>query len=240
MSKELSAAKSTLRKQTDRQKAEFLQRYFKTGRGEYAEGDRFLGVTVPQVRAVSRRFRQLPLADLNRLIRSSWHEERLLALLILVLQYQKGDVGMREKVFRFYLSHLKWINNWDLVDCSARYIVGPHLHDGDPAVLRKLVRSPVIWERRVALLATFHFITQGDFEETFHLARVLIRDDHDLIHKATGWMLREVGKRSPSSLKSFLDEHACRLPRTALRYAIERMPEGQRKAYLATKTTRDK
>ena len=214
MSKALSEAKSALRREADPKKATFLQKYFKTGPGEYAEGDRFLGLTVPHVRKLAKRFRELPLVDVDRLIRSRWHEERLMALIILVLRHQRTDEKGREQIFT-YLAHLEWVNNWDLVDCSARQLVGAHLHEKDKALLHKLVRSPVVWERRVALIATFYFIGQGSFDEIFQLTRDVMSDEHDLIHKAAGWMLREVGKRSfrassPSSTKMLADCHGRR------------------------------
>jgi len=227
---QVSAALRRLRK---RKKAVALQRYFKTGAGEYAEGDRFLGITVPQQRAVARRFSDLALAELRKLLRSRFHEERLTALLIMVEQYRRGSTAHRERLYRTYLRHTGFINNWDLVDLSAMHIVGPHIARAPRPLLRKLVHSPSVWERRIAVLATFHLINNGDATESLWLARQLLGDDHDLIHKATGWMLREVGKRvDEKKLRSFLDRHAPVMPRTMLRYATERLSTSVRKRYL--------
>jgi len=228
-----SQVSAALRRLRDGNKAAALQRYFKTGPGEYAEGDRFLGITVPQQRAVARRFSDLPLAELRKLLRSPFHEERLTALLIMVGQYRCGSAAHRERLYRSYLRHTGFINNWDLVDLSAIYIVGPHIASAPRPLLRRLVHSPSVWERRIAVLATFHLINNGDATESLWIARQLLCDDHDLIHKATGWMLREVGKRvDGKKLRRFLDQHASDMPRTMLRYATERLPTAVRKRYL--------
>jgi len=209
--------------------------FFKTGPGEYAEGDRFIGVRVPAVRQVAKAFRELPLAEGIKLLRSPIHEERLLALLIWVEQAQRGDDKTRQALFAAYRANTSHINNWDLVDTSAPQIVGAWLADRSRAILTRWVRSQSIWERRIAILATFHFIRQGDFADTLRLAEKLLRDEHDLLHKAVGWMLREVGKQDVGALTRFLDAHAPQMPRTMLRYAIERLPEQQRRAYLAVR-----
>jgi 3-methyladenine DNA glycosylase AlkD len=224
---------TALRRAGDRNKAAALQRFFKTGQGEYAEGDRFRGVTVPTQRALARRFRDLPLPELRKLLRSGIHEERLTALLIMVGQYQRGDAVQREQLHRLYLKHTRFVNNWDLVDSSAGYLIGPHIEGRPRPLLSRLARSPLVWERRIAVLATFHFIRNGSATETLWVARKLLRDGHDLIHKATGWMLREVGKRVDEKLlRQFLDRHAHAMPRTMLRYAIERLPAGVKKEYM--------
>lgn len=208
------------------------QRYFKTGPGEYGEGDRFLGVRVPQVRAIVREHRSLPLATVVEHLRSPWHEERLLALLILVEQYRRGSAEVRERIHRTYLEHTGFVNNWDLVDTSAEHLVGAHIDPGDLALLERLASSASVWERRIAIMATFHWIKIGVFDPTLRIADRLLGDPHDLIHKAVGWMVREVGKRDPRRHEVFLDGRYRRMPRTMLRYAIERLPEVRRERYL--------
>ena len=206
-----------------------LQRFFKTAPGEYAAGDRFLGIKVPELRQLSRIYRNLPLQDISRLLESPWHEERLLALLILVGQYQRGDVRRRPAIYRVSLRNRRRINNWDLVDCSAEHIVGAHLRAADRRILKQLAKSSSVWDRRIAILATFHYIKAGEFEPTLAIARMLLNDPHDLIHKAVGWMLREIGKRDQQVEEEFLRVYAARMPRTMLRYAIERFPEKLRR-----------
>lgn len=207
-------------------------KYFKTAPGEYGAGDRFLGVKVPYTRTVSREFRDLPLDEVEGLLLSKIHEERLLGLLILELQFKRGDGATQQGIYDFYVAHLPSVNNWDLVDSSAPSIVGGHLSDKSRKPLLGWARSEVLWERRIAIIATLHFIRNEDFAETLKISRLLLNDPHDLIHKGTGWMLREVGKRHEPTLVEFLDEHARRMPRTMLRYAIERFPEQVRKDYL--------
>ncbi|MDH4162886.1 MAG: DNA alkylation repair protein [Nitrospirota bacterium] len=214
------------------EKAVILQRFFKTGPGQYGEGDRFLGVVVPDIRKVMKEFRDTPLAEVAKLLRSAWHEDRLLALLILVDQYERGSDALRNKVCALYLRNTRYINNWDLVDLSASKIVGAHLDGGSRALLYRFARSTSLWERRIAIIATFHFIRQNDFADTLALSEKLLADEHDLMHKAVGWMLREVGKRDVAVLEGFLRKHHRAMPRTALRYAIERFPERKRKKYL--------
>jgi 3-methyladenine DNA glycosylase AlkD len=218
-------------------KAGFLAGFFKTGKGQYAEGDCFLGITVPAIRQLSRQFRQLGLKDCERLLQSAYNEERLLALLILVEQYRKGDVGVKNKVYQIYLSNLPRVNNWNLVDGSAPYIVGAHLLNQNRTLLYQLAQSRSHWDRRIAVLATFAFIRSGDFTDTLKLAEQLLDDEHDLLHKACGWMLREVGKRNQSVLEGFLGQHFAAMPRTMLRYAIERLSPAKRASYLTGKIT---
>ena len=214
--------------------AVFLQRFFKTGPGQYGEGDLFLGIRVPATRAIVRKHRDLPMADRLRLLKSKYHEERLVALLLLVHGYQKGDDKTRAKICRDYLAHSKHINNWDLVDCSAEHIVGPELGKSvSKAKLARLARSQLLWDRRIAMLATFHGIKQRDFGDALRIAELLLADEEDLMHKAVGWMLREIGKRDRTVLVRFLGQHCRTMPRTALRYAIEHFPERERKNYLA-------
>ena len=212
--------------------AEILQRFFKTGPGEYGEGDRFLGIRVPQLRALVRRFRLLAHEHVLNLLHSPWHEQRLLALLLLVEQYRHGTDAERDAIYRAYLENTHYINNWDLVDSSAEHIVGSHLDPGKLAVLEELARSESLWERRIAMLATFHWIKQGQFRPALRMAKLLLKDPHDLIHKAVGWMLREVGKRDVTVEEKFLREHYRNMPRTMLRYAIERLPERRRRQYM--------
>ena len=215
--------------------AAFLQRFFRTGPGEYGEGDRFLGIRVPVLRRLAREYRGMPLKSALTLLRSPWHEARLLALLLLVERYRRGDPAEREAVFQGYLGHTRFINNWDLVDVSAYRIIGPHLDPSDPSLLDRLARSPQLWERRIAMLATFHWIRQGEFGPALRIAAILENDPHDLIHKAVGWMLREIGNRDRACAEAFLRPRCRTLPRTMLRYAIERYPEPLRQHYLRAK-----
>jgi 3-methyladenine DNA glycosylase AlkD len=217
------------------EKAKASAWFFKTGPGEYGEGDRFLGVTVPEQRRVARRFDLLPLHEAVRLLHSPWHEERLTALFILVRRYERGSPGEQQEVFDAYLGNLDRVNNWDLVDSSALQIVGRHLATRKRTLLRHLSRSPDLWRRRVAIIATLAFIRERDFGDTITIAGILLADPHDLIHKAVGWMLREVGNRDRAVLETFLDRHARRMPRTMLRYAIEKLPKGMRSRYLGSR-----
>jgi 3-methyladenine DNA glycosylase AlkD len=226
------APRRRLRDFADPASALFVQRYFKTGPGQYGEGDKFLGLNVPDLRKVAREFRALPLAGLRQLLQSKWHEERLLALVILVDQYGGGDEKARAAIYKLYLASTSRISNWDLVDCSAPQIVGGHLEERSRKPLYRLVKSKSVWERRIAILATYHFIRLGEFDDTFALTESLLGDKHDLIHKAAGWMLREVGKRDRAALEKFLRKHASKMPRTMLRYSIERFPEATRRKYL--------
>lgn len=217
--------------------AAFLQRYFKTGPGEYGEGDRFLGIRVPAIRRLAREYRSLPLGDAVELLRSPWHEERLLALLILVEQYRRGDPSDRETIYQTYLANTRFINNWDLVDTSAEHIVGAHLDPADLTVLERLAHSDSVWERRIAILSTLHMTRGGALEPALSLAALLLHDRHDLIHKAVGWMLREVGKRDRARLEGFLREHSRIMPRTMLRYALEHFPPTLRAEYMGRTET---
>jgi 3-methyladenine DNA glycosylase AlkD len=209
-----------------------LQRFFKTGPGEYGQGDRFLGIRIPVLRGMARRYRGLPGEDLLALLRSEWHEERMLALLLMVQEYAKAPAERREEIYHDYLGHTAWVNNWDLVDGSAAQIVGAHLADRDRKPLVALAESESVWERRIAIIATLHFIRRGEFGPTLELAGRLLADRHDLIHKAVGWMLREVGERDRTAEEAFLQRHQASMPRTMLRYAIEKLPEPRRKWYL--------
>ena len=233
----LVGLKKDLRRDASKEKARILSGFFKTGKGQYGEGDVFLGVTVPKARIIARKYAEISFGDIKKLLDSPIHEERLVALLILVEQYKEGDVNMREKIFEFYIKNLKRANNWDLVDLSADKILGAHLFSAPKkmrALLNKLAQSKNLWERRSAVVATFYFIKKGDFAPTLAIVKQLLRDEHDLIHKSAGWMLREVGKRDLSALENFLLENKRyqSMPRTMLRYAIERFPETKRKKYL--------
>jgi 3-methyladenine DNA glycosylase AlkD len=229
----LTAVRNALRDAGSPKDAVFLQRFFKTGPGQYGEGDQFLGIRVPATRTLARRFADLPLPDVEKLLHDKFHEARLLALVLLVGRYERGDDAERQRVYRLYLANTDRINNWDLVDLSAPDIVGAHLETRSRAPLDKLATSKSLWERRIAIVATYWFIRLRHFDDTFRIATALLDDKHDLIHKAVGWMLREVGKRDESALERFLDRHAKTMPRTALRYSIERMTPERRRHYMA-------
>jgi 3-methyladenine DNA glycosylase AlkD len=215
--------------------AVILQRFFKTGKGEYGEGDVFYGIKVPVQRTIAKMFNDLSLDDLKELIHSKIHEERLIAAFILIDQYKKGDEKKKKTVFDFYLRNRKGINNWDLVDLSAPKIVGEHLLNKEKDLLYKFARSKDLWEKRIAILSTHTFIREHFFEDTLNISEILLNDKHDLIHKAVGWMLREVGNRDMETEEEFLRKHYKTMPRTMLRYAIEKFPEQKRKAYLKGK-----
>ncbi|MFH1046159.1 MAG: DNA alkylation repair protein [Candidatus Omnitrophota bacterium] len=226
------ALQKDLKNYSSKEKAKILQRFFKTGPGEYAQGDRFIGVKVPQIRAVVKKHRDIDIKHVVTLLKSPIHEERLAALLLLVLRYKQSKQPGQEKIYQIYLKHTRQINNWDLVDLSAEHIVGAFLRDKTKTPLYALAQSASLWERRIAMLSTFHYIKQGFFEEALKIASLLLRDEEDLIHKAVGWMLREVGKRDNAVEEQFLRRHYRQMPRTMLRYAIEKFPEAKRQAYL--------
>jgi 3-methyladenine DNA glycosylase AlkD len=225
LKRELAAAADPVR-------AKNLAWFFKTGKGEYGYGDRFLGIRVPEQRRIARRYTHLPLADVARMLQSPLHEHRFTALEILVAQYEKGDDARKKAIFDFYLKHTRFIDNWDLVDTSAPYIVGEHLLSRPRRILYRLAKSKNLWERRIAIVATLMFVKAGELDDSFQIAQLLLDDNHDLIHKALGWVLRETGKRSEPALLDFLQRNYARLPRTTLRYAIERFPAPQRKRIL--------
>ena len=224
--------KKDLEDLSDPAKAEFLPRFFKTLPGGYAEGDVFVGVSVPNARAVAHKYRDLPISQVNHLLHSGIHEHRLTALLILVDKFTKADPAGREKIVRFYLGNLKHINNWDLVDLSADKILGAYLFDKDRTVLYELSDSGNLWSQRVSIMSTFFFIRNGQFDDTFRLAERMLNHTHDLIHKAVGWMLRETGKREKKAEERFLKKHYKVMPRTMLRYAIEKFSPEERARYL--------
>lgn len=221
-----------LRRLANPERARISQWFFQTGPGEYGAGDQFIGLTVPQLRKLARQYRALSLTETKRLLRSSIHEERLLALLILVAAFARADAASQQHIYQAYLQNTRYINNWDLVDSSAAQIVGAFLAQRSRMPLRQLARSDSLWERRIAIIATFHFIRHGEFLPTLAIARQLLDDREDLIHKAVGWMLREVGKRDLPAEERFLRRHYRQMPRTMLRYAIERFPEPKRLRYL--------
>lgn len=224
---------AALKKLGTKKKAEASAWFFKTGKGEYAEGDKFYGVTVPEQRKVAKDFRELSLVELSKLLKSSMHESRLTALFILVWQFEHADAKLEKAIYDLYLKHTKYINNWDLVDSSAPQIIGGYLKDKNRAVLQKLARSKDLWERRIAMLATYYFIRmQTDFSDALVIATILLKDEHDLIHKAVGWMLREIGNRDLKTEEAFLNTYAKEMPRTMLRYAIEKFPKSKREKYM--------
>jgi 3-methyladenine DNA glycosylase AlkD len=208
------------------------QRFFKTGRGEYGEGDQFLGIRVPILRQQAKQFQEMPLKEITHSLKSVYHEERLCALLLLVRKFECGGEKQREHVYKLYLNQTRYINNWDLVDSSAHHIVGGHLFERDREPLYRLVESSSLWERRIAIIATFYFIKRDQYQDTLKLSKQLLNDQHDLIHKAVGWMLREVGNRDQKTEEVFLNKHYKKMPRTMLRYSIEKFPEPLRKDYL--------
>lgn len=222
--------KKEIRRLADPKRAKNSAWFFKTGPGQYGEGDKFLGLNTPQMRSLSKKYKDLPLSEIQKLIKSPYHEERSIAIQILVLQYPKNS----KKIYDFYLENTKYINNWDLVDISAPYIVGNYLLDKPRDILDKLALSDSLWERRIAVISTFSFIRAGQSKDTLRISKTLLADSHDLIHKAVGWMLREVGKRcGEKQLTDFLDANIKNMPRTTLRYSIEKFPEKQRKYYLS-------
>ncbi len=231
-------AQMALRAVAQPARVESTAKFFKTEPGGYSEGDKFLGVTVPVTRQVAKQFRDLSLVELDKLIRSEWHDDRLLALILLVDQYKRGGEAEQTAIYDFYMAHLANINNWDLVDTSAEFIVGPWLEHRPEKmpVLLKLTDSSSLWERRVAMLATFDYIKKGQAADALVIAEKLLHDSHDLIQKAVGWMLREIGKRVDEALLiQFLEKHAATMPRTTLRYAVERLSPSDRLRFMQMK-----
>jgi 3-methyladenine DNA glycosylase AlkD len=216
----------------DSEKARILQRFFKTAPGQYGEGDLFVGLCVPEIRKLSKEYRALPFAEIVLLLQSPLHEARMLALFILVRAHARGDDSLQERIYHVYLQNTRFINNWDLVDTSAPHIAGAHLQYRSRSPLHELAVSDLLWERRISIMATFHYIKCGEFAETLRIAESLLGDPEDLIHKAVGWMLREVGKRDHRTEEAFLKSHYKTMPRTMLRYAIEKFPEKLRQRYL--------
>ncbi|OGY46328.1 MAG: DNA alkylation repair protein [Candidatus Buchananbacteria bacterium RIFCSPHIGHO2_01_FULL_44_11] len=228
----LNQLKTDLKKLASPRRAKISQRFFKTGSGQYGAGDIFWGLTNPQQRQVAKTYSTLSLPEIQALLKSKIHEQRQTALMILTNQYPKADQKSREKIFRFYLGQTKNINNWDLVDLSAPRIVGQHLLNKPRAILYRLARSKNLWPRRIAIVATYSFIKKGELTDTFKIAKLLLNDKYDLIHKATGWMLREAGKIDQKAEEKFLRQYHRQMPRTMLRYAIEKFAEAKRQKYL--------
>lgn len=226
------AASAALKEFAKPKKAKANARYFKCGKGEYGEGDLFLGVTVPEARSIAKRYVALSLNECLRLIKSPLHEERLLALMILSLRFKRADEKEQRRIYSLFMKNLRYVNNWDLVDSSAHLIAGAYLFDKDRTPLYELARSKNLWKKRVAIIATFDFIRKNDFGDTLKIAEILVDDTHDLIHKAVGWMLREVGNRDQAMEESFLRRHYKTMPRTMLRYAIEKFPIALRQRYM--------
>lgn len=228
----VARAKRALRKFASKKRAETNQYFFKTGPGEYGESDKFIGVRAADLRATAKMFKELSSKETLTLLNSKIHEERSLAVLILVEQFQSGDDAQKKAVCDLYISNSKMINNWDLVDCSAHKIVGVYLEDRPRKILYKLAKSKDLWTKRISIISTFHFIRQNDFKDTLAISEIHLNHEHDLMHKAVGWMLREVGKRNKSVEEKFLKKHYKKMPRTMLRYSIEKFPEKERQKYL--------
>lgn len=222
-----------LNKLKNSEKEKVFLNFFKTGKGQYGEGDKFLGISVPEQRKVAKKYKSLPLSEIQKLLNSKIHEHRFTALEILVMQYDASDPKSKEKIIKFYLKNTKNINNWDLVDTSAPYILGDHLLDKDRSVLYRLAKSKSLWERRISIVSTFAFIKEKDLKDTVKISEILLSDSHDLIQKAVGWMLREAGKKDLKTLLSFLDKHYKKMPRTMLRYSLEKLNQKQKKFYMA-------
>lgn len=217
----------------DKEKAKLLQGFFKTGKGEYGEGDLFLGITMPQQRIIAKKyFKQVSLKETEELLHGKYHEERMTALIILTYKFAKASEEEKREIYELYLKNTKYINNWDLVDVTTPRIVGEYLLDKDRSILYTLAKSNDLWEKRISVLATFTFIREKQFDDSLKIAEILLTDKHDLIHKAVGWMLREIGKRDQKVEEEFLQKHYRKMPRTMLRYAIEKFEEEKRKSYL--------
>jgi len=231
----LNKIKDELQRLGNPAQAQVLQRFFKTGKGEYGEGDVFRGIKIPVLRKLAKKYQDMTCAEVEKLLTSKFHEDRMLALLLMVGNYSKTDDAGKKQIYTMYLRNTRFINSWDLVDVTAHHIVGHYLMNKSREPLYRLARSKILWERRIAIIATFDYIRQNKFDDTLKIATILIDDPHDLMHKAVGWMLREVGKRDMKSEEQFLKTHYRQMPRTMLRYAIERFPEAKRQAYLEGK-----
>lgn len=235
MNKQITDLRNKIKSLASPEVSETMKWFFKTGKGEYGEGDIFVGLKVPTQRKIAREFKNLKLSELKILLASKVHEDRLISLFILVDKYEKGDDREKDQIFSFYLKTRKGINNWDLVDLSAPKIIGKHLLKKDRTLLFKFALSKNLWDKRIAVLSTYEFIRNYDFQTTLKIAEMLLNDKHDLIHKAVGWMLREIGKRDLKTEEKFLKLYYKKMPRTMLRYAIEKFPESKRKKYLQGK-----
>ena len=213
---------------SDAEKREIFPKFFKAGKGEYGEGDRFLGVTVPNIRAIAKLHKDISIEEIRELIQSEWHEVRLCALIIMVEKSKKKDEALRKELFNLYLSQTKRINNWDLVDLSCRFIIGEYLLDKSRDILYHLAQSPLLWDNRIAIVSTYAFIRKGQLEDTYALSDLMMQHPHDLMHKAIGWMLREAGKRDSERLYDYVMSHRADMPRTMLRYVIEKFSPKER------------
>lgn len=213
---------------SDAEKREIFPKFFKAGKGEYGEGDRFLGVTVPNIRAIAKLHKDISIEEIRDLIQSEWHEVRLCALIIMVEKSKKKDEALRKELFNLYLSQTERINNWDLVDLSCRFIIGEYLLDKSRDILYQLAQSPLLWDNRIAIVSTYAFIRKGQLEDTYALSDLMMQHSHDLMHKAIGWMLREAGKRDSERLYDYVMSHRADMPRTMLRYAIEKFSPKER------------
>jgi len=234
----INMLRNEMNRMKDSKVAESSEWFFKTGPGEYGEGDQFIGIRVPVLRKLAKQYAQLSREELKSAIQSPIHEERLISLFILIGQYQKSaELKEQTSIFNFYIKHMKYVNNWDLVDSSAPYIIGAHLLEKDKSILRNWAVNKNLWKRRIAIVSTFHFIKHAFYDDTLEISEMLMGDKEDLIHKATGWMLREVGKRDFARIENFINRHHSIMPRTMLRYAIERFPETKRKRYLKKKSS---
>jgi len=229
----LQKIKQDLQKGANPEKAKIYQRFFKTGPGQYGEGDKFLGLTMPEQRVIAKKYINLPLEYISKLLQSQYHEHRMTALVILTYKYPKADETLKKEIYEFYIKSYDKINNWDLVDVTAPRIVGEYLSDKDRTILYDFANSNHLWKKRIAIISTFTFIRKKDFQDTIKISEILLKDTHDLIHKAVGWMLREMGKKDEIQLTNFLDKHHKTMPRTMLRYSLEKLSEAQRKHYMA-------
>ncbi len=229
----LNNLKSEIQALNNTEKAIIYSKFFKTKKGEYGEGDLFLGLTMPQQRILAKKYHAISLQELQELLQSKFHEHRMTALVILVNKYEKSNLENKEEIFNFYLKNTKNINNWDLVDVTCHKIIGDYLLDKKRSVLYRLAKSNNLWEKRIAVVSTFRFIKENQFEDTLNISELLINNKHDLIHKAVGWMLREVGKKDQKIEENFLKKHYKEMPRTMLRYAIERFDKTKRDYYMA-------
>ena len=228
----ISCIRKDLEKLSDKERAARLQKYFKTGKGEYGQGDKFLGIRVPNLRKLAKKYKDISISQASELMKSPFHEERLLSLFVLADIFRKADNKGKKKIYGLYMKTTKFINNWDLVDASAGRIVGAYLFDCDKKPIYSLAKSKSLWERRISIMSTSYFIAQNEFADTLKIAEMLLNDKEDLIHKAVGWLLREVGKRDLELEENFLRKHYMNMPRTMLRYAIEKFPQAKRKKYL--------
>lgn len=232
MKQNLDTLRKSLKKLGSSERAKLSARFFKTGSGQYGEGDKFFGVTVPEQRILANKYHDLSLVEIQKLLNDQVHECRLVGLIILVAQYERSNNKQREKIVKFYLKNSKRVNNWDLVDSSAPYILGDYLREKDRGILYKYANSNNLWQRRISIVSTLYLIKYGEFKDTLNIAEFLLKDKEDLIHKACGWALREVGKKSEQTLLNFLDKNAKVMPRTALRYSIEKLSQKNKKKYL--------